>query len=580
VRYFRLLTNSLAIAVLAAAYILVLVLQLNPSLPLTTAGMLPLLGTFGPFYVLHLTVIFYIVLVLRQMLVPDAYSPGWISIGVLAWLGAATSAAAAVLLWGNLQTFTLVLDPDTKAQMFRTALTLLVASALFVAVALLRAQFGRAARRWNAVLVAIVAAGSIAVPIALRGRGAPHVLEAHPIDVGADFGTAERSARVVMLAIDAASLDFITSATAEGRLPNFGRILDAGSVMHLATLHPTSAEAVWAAVATGKLPQKNGVRSAAVYGLFGGDPIDVLPDYCLAHRLVHLGFLAEQPHTAATLRTRPLWSILSTFHVPVGVVGWSLTYPAPAVRGYVVSDSYHRLASTGARPEDAALVYPPDVQAAAAAALEQNAIDAADVVPASVVDPRFETPGRTDRAYDRIAQALATAHPTQVTIVRYQSLEPIGQYFLRYAMPSEFGDVTEDERRRLGLVLERHYAFIDEAVGRAMATLGPDDLLLVVSGYGMRPLSLTRRLLEKAIGDPDASGTHDGAPDGFLMAYGASVARGRPVVHGWVVDVVPTLLYFLGLPVGRDMDGYARTDIFQRAFTEERPITFIPTYDR
>ena len=37
---------------------------------------------------------------------------------------------------------------------------------------------------------------------------------------------------------------------------------------------------------------------------------------------------------------------------------------------------------------------------------------------------------------------------------------------------------------------------------------------------------------------------------------------------------------FLGLPLGRDMDGYARTDLFQPAFTEERPITFIPTYDR
>jgi hypothetical protein len=28
------------------------------------------------------------------------------------------------------------------------------------------------------------------------------------------------------------------------------------------------------------------------------------------------------------------------------------------------------------------------------------------------------------------------------------------------------------------------------------------------------------------------------------------------------------------------MDGYARTDLFQRTFTDERPITFIPSYDR
>ena len=96
----------------------------------------------------------------------------------------------------------------------------------------------------------------------------------------------------------------------------------------------------------------------------------------------------------------------------------------------------------------------------------------------------------------------------------------------------------------------------------------------------MEPLGFGKRLLEVMIGDPDLSGTHEGAPDGFLMAYGASVARARLLARGSVVDVAPTLLYFLGLPIGRDMDGYARTDLFQRAYTDERPITFIPTYDR
>ena len=113
-----------------------------------------------------------------------------------------------------------------------------------------------------------------------------------------------------------------------------------------------------------------------------------------------------------------------------------------------------------------------------------------------------------------------------------------------------------------------------------MAALGPDDLLVVVSGFGMEPLGIGKRLIERMIGDPDISGTHEAAPDGFLMAYGASVARGRLQARASVVDVTPTILYFLGLPIGRDMDGYARTDLFQRSFTEERPITFIPTYDR
>ena len=579
-RYLRMLSNSVAVAALAAGYIVVLVLQLNPSIPLTPRGVFPVLVSLGAFYVVQLTLFFYVALVLRQVLSSERHSPAWISIGVIVWLGAAGAAAGAALMWGNLQTFASVLEPRIRIEIVRSMVTMIGASMLFAAVALARAQFGPRARTWNAVVVAAIATMSILVPLAFRGRGSWPVLEARPIDTATDFGSAERSARVTILALDAASLDVITSAAAEGRLPNFGRILDAGSVMHLATIHPTSPEAVWAAVATGKLPQKNGVRSAGIYHMAPRGTIELLPDYCLAHELVRLGFLSEEAHTSATLRARALWSILSAFHVSVGVVGWSLTYPSPEVLGYVVSDSYHRRGSRSPEIDASRLTYPSELPANAALAIDGGGMDDAEVVPASMTEPRFGAPGRTDRVYDHIAQALAATHPTQVTIVRYQSLDPIGHYFLRYAAPSEFGDVSDEERRRLGLVLERHYSFIDEAIGRAMTALGPDDLLLVVSGYGMKPLSPSKRLLEKAIGDPDLSGTHDGAPDGFLMAYGAPVAKGRLPVQGWVVDVVPTVLYFLGLPVGRDMDGYARTDIFQRSFTEERPITFIPSYDR
>jgi predicted AlkP superfamily phosphohydrolase/phosphomutase len=574
------LSNSLVAGMLATGYIVVLVLQLNPSLGLSPTRLIPLLTSIGPFYAVHLTVIFYILLVVRQILATEVFSPAWVSVGVLVWLGAMASAAAAALMWGNLQRFALVLEPTTREEMATVALTMLGASALFVCVALVRAQFGPRARAWCGLLVVAIAAGSLAVPLAVRGRGAPPPLETHPIDLAADLGAAERTSRVTMVAIDAGSLDFITSATTEGRLPNFGRILDAGAVMHLATLQPTSAEAVWTAVATGKWPQKNGVRSAGDYRLArGGEPIQLLPDYCFAHSLVRLGFLVEQPNSSVTLRTRPLWSILSTLGIPVGVVAWPLTDPAPRVRGYLVSDTYHRLALTPLA-DDSPAVYPPDVQADTAGALEADAADHVEVLPASSVDRRFETPGRTDRAYTRIAQTLARLRPTQVSVVRYQSLDPIGHYFLRYAMPSQFGDVTDDERRRLGPVLERHYAMIDEAIGRALAALGSDDLLLVVSGYGMEPLGLGKRLIERFIGDPEVSGTHEAAPDGFLMAYGAPVVKARLLNRASVVDVAPTLLYFLGLPIGRDMDGYARTDLFQRSFTDERPITFIPTYDR
>jgi predicted AlkP superfamily phosphohydrolase/phosphomutase len=580
------LSNSMAAAALATSYIIALVVHLNPNLPLHPARLMPVVATVGLFYFIHLTAIFYILLVLRQLLAREVFSPAWISVDVLTRLGAVAAAAGAVLMWRNMIAFALVLDEVTAAALDRSAAVMAAGAVLFALLALLRAQVPRAPALW-APLFIVVAIGSVAAPLAIRGRGAPPVLEARPIDTVFAAARTEPSPRVTVIAIDAASLDLIARATAEGRLPNVGRILDAGAVRHLATVRPTSAEAVWAAVATGKLPQKNGVRSAGIYQISGGGgDLQLLPDYCFAHGLQRFGFLVERPHSSATYRTRTLWSIVSTNGYSVGVVGWPLTQPAPAVRGYLVSDTYHRVALTPSGIDNPSAIYPLELQLDALAAMEAATAETPAVVTASIggagvaSDARQDAPALVDRINDRIAQTMARARPAQVTLTRYQSLDAIGHYFLRYAVPSEFGDVTEDERRRLGAVLERHYAVIDEAIGRAMAGLGAEDLLIVVSGYGMEPLGFGKRLIERVIGDPDINGTHEEAPDGFLLAYGATVARGRQQGRASVVDVTPTILYFLGLPIGRDMDGYARTDLFQRSFTDERPITYIPTYDR
>jgi predicted AlkP superfamily phosphohydrolase/phosphomutase len=146
-------------------------------------------------------------------------------------------------------------------------------------------------------------------------------------------------------------------------------------------------------------------------------------------------------------------------------------------------------------------------------------------------------------------------------------------------MPRAFGDVPESEIVQYGGILDRYYGFLDAEIGAALEMLAPDDLLLIVSGFGMEPVTVPKRVLARVLGDERMSGTHERAPDGFLLAYGTQVRSGK-LQRGAVVDVVPTILYYLGLPVGRDMDGYARADLFVREFSESRPIVFIPSYER
>src|SRR5438552_3120340 len=401
------LSNSMTAAALATSYVIALVLHLNPSLPINPARLAPIVSTIGLFYFVHLAAIAYVLLVLRQLLAREVFSPAWISVDVLTWLGTMAAAAGAALMWRNLNTFSLVLDEATASALDRSAAALATAAALLALVALCRAKAPHAKGWWAALLV-LVAAGSAVAPLAVRGRGAAPLLEARPIDTVFAEPRTDPSPRVTVIAIDAASLDLITRATAEGRLPNFGRILDAGAVRYLATLHPTSAEAVWAAVATGKLPQKNGVRSTGMYQIAGGGgALQLLPDYCFAHGLERFGFLVEQAHSSATLRTRTLWSIVSTSGYSVGVVGWPLTTPAPPVRGYLVSDTYYRVALTAYSLDDPSAIYPADLQTEALAAMEAATAETPPVVNASLGaaggDGRQEGPARIDRVNDRIA---------------------------------------------------------------------------------------------------------------------------------------------------------------------------------
>lgn len=338
------LSNAFVAALVASCFVLTLVFQLNPTLPFDPLRVWPTAVAIGSFYAALFAVLIYVVLVAYQLLSREIFSPGWLSVGVLTWLSAAAAAGVATLMWGNLWAFEPVLRPDAARRMANGALILVMCAALFVFVAVLRTHLGPAGRRvWSATF-ALIMAGAIVAPMALRGPATSVFSEPRAFEGGLRPTVTGRASHLSLIAIDGASLDFITRATAEGRLPNFGRLLDAGAVLRLSTLRPTSPEAVWTAAATGKLPQKNGVHSAGSYRLpRGHDPIQLLPDYCLSHMLIRLGFLVEQPHTSTTLLARTLWDILGELGISAGVVGWPLTYPATPVLGFIVSDALHQL---------------------------------------------------------------------------------------------------------------------------------------------------------------------------------------------------------------------------------------------
>jgi hypothetical protein len=266
----------------------------------------------------------------------------------------------------------------------------------------------------------------------------------------------------------------------------------------------------------------------------------------------------------------------------VGVVGLPLTDPVEPLPGFMVSDRATSAGSVRLALEGQDLAYPPRL-------FERVPLPPDRPVPGSdgpelggvPPDPLLSgRPGPTarDAWFAALAERLEAEYAPRVTLLRLTGIDLAGHYYLRYAMPREFGDVSEADQRRFGEVLDQQYAAADAEIGRVLASLAPGDVLLVVSGFGMQPVTLGKRLLAQVLQQPALTGSHERAPEGFLLAYGSQVASGKFPL-GSVTDVAPTVLYLLGLPVGRDMDGYARTDILRPEYSAGRPITFIASYD-
>jgi hypothetical protein len=582
------LSNAVTGGVLTALYIAVLIFQLNPQVPAVSWTALAWVGAVVAFYAPYLGVALFFLLIARDLVAAQPLRPAWLSVRLLAWLGAVGAAGAAVLTWANLAAFSTILSDVAQERMRAGAWATTIVAGLLLAIAVLRYSFGRRGSRTVGTLLIVSLVASVAAPMWFRGPGEPPLRLPAPANgpqptPGRATGPMTFAPRITIFAFDGASLGFIRQRVAAGQLPSLGRLLDRAATIDLATLAPTQAEPIWVAAATGKSPQKNGIRSNAAYRTSDRDtvPVDVLPDYCFASALPDQGFVLRSVPASSSLIARPMWDILADYGIASGIAGWPLTYPAHTDRGFLLSDRFDEAASEPLRLRDASAGDPTTAVDIAREIFDRwQATAGGDVMPALPAgqpDPLGLNQVRWDRAYHDSVAALLPQFAPRLTAVRYEGLAAFGHSYLDDAQPELFGDPTRIDPQRS--VLDQYYAFLDNEVGQAMRRLGPGDLLIVVSGFGMEPTALSKRLVARLLGRPDFTGTHEAAPDGFLMAYGTNVASGQ-FGRGTILDLAPTVLYYMGVDVGRDMDGFARTDLFVPRYVLEHPVRYVASHER
>ncbi len=418
---------------------------------------------------------------------------------------------------------------------------------------------------------------------------------------GSDSPVRDTGTRALVIAIDGADWKIIDELAAEGGMPNLMKLRQSGVWGPIATLSdiPLS-PVIWTSVATGKSAKKHGITWFMVDRPDG----------------------TRVPVRSYNRKVKAIWNLLAESDRRAAVVGWWATYPAEDVGdGTMVSDAlgFHGFGATARGGGDDDKTHPPALFAELAPrvpAVEEIPFDfarrflhlgseeyaaekfsrretAETVAPAASprggadgtsprMDPQnpihlFQQYAATAEGYTAVTEELLAERDDDLTMVYFEQVDSFSHLFMKYAPPKlEWVEEAEFERYR-DIVLE-WYRYQDELIGRLLAKIDlSETAVFVLSDHGFK--SGERRITSTET--VDVRRAHlDHERDGIFVASGPHIRRGGAEIPGAsVLDLTPTLLYYLGFPLAEDMDGQVLERVFQHDFRDENPIRTVATYE-
>jgi len=155
-------------------------------------------------------------------------------------------------------------------------------------------------------------------------------------------------------------------------------------------------------------------------------------------------------------------------------------------------------------------------------------------------------------------------------------VDSFSHLFMKYA-PPKLPWVDEEGFARYRDLVGEWYRYQDELLGRVLSKVDLEKTaVFVLSDHGFK--SGERRIKSEEM--VDVKKAHlDHETHGIFIAAGPHVRRGAELAGASVLDVTPTLLHYLGLPVAKDMDGKVLEGVFEPEFVQGHPIRYVSTFE-
>ncbi len=162
------------------------------------------------------------------------------------------------------------------------------------------------------------------------------------------------------------------------------------------------------------------------------------------------------------------------------------------------------------------------------------------------------------------------------SIIKLKGLGTVSKYFYQYARSRIFENIPESEIKQYGWVIEKYYEYYDSIIGNLISTTGDDELLIILSLFEYEPLPYWRRILVNLLGDRDLYVYNPINSRGTIFMYEKNaLKKDYPMNAISIFDIFPTLLYYSGFQLSKDLQGEVIRDIFNEDFLLNNPIDII-----
>lgn len=146
---------------------------------------------------------------------------------------------------------------------------------------------------------------------------------------------------------------------------------------------------------------------------------------------------------------------------------------------------------------------------------------------------------------------LMEHEPWEFMAVYYDAIDHFSHAFMSFHPPRR-PHVPEEMYEMYKDVVVSGYRYHDLMLGRLMQLAGPETTIMLVSDHGFHSRHLRPRS-PRGFGRPGPAAWH--RPLGIVAMKGPEIRTDERIYGACLLDVAPTVLTLLGLPVGRDMEG-------------------------